>query len=108
MTVATAHPDLLAAVALSRDVVAVADRGDLKVLAQLDAKRLQLLKSFRSGARHLASVDRTLLMEITRLNEQALGLMEHRRRIKGRELDLAAVGRRAVAAYAINRQSRHL
>jgi hypothetical protein len=32
--------------------------------------------------------------------------MEHRRRAKGREMDMAAVGRRAVAAYGRVRMQR--
>jgi hypothetical protein len=40
------------------------------------------------------------------LNDLALGCMEHHRRIKARELDLAAVGRRAVNAYATTRLQR--
>jgi len=106
MTPAAAHPDLAAALALSRAVAAAADQGDMQGLAQLDARRLQLLKSFRSGTHQVAAIDRTLLQEISELNERALGLMEHHRRIKARELDLAAVGRRAVTAYAVNRQRR--
>jgi hypothetical protein len=33
-------------------------------------------------------------------------LLEHQRRSKGRELDMAAVGRRAVAAYSTIRSQR--
>lgn len=98
-----AHPDLAAAVALSRDVVEAADQGQLDLLAVLDAQRLQLLKSFRQVARQMAPADRALLQEITMLNQRALGLVEHHRRIKGRAMDMAAIGRRAVSAYASNR-----
>jgi hypothetical protein len=100
------HPDLIAALALSREVVTAADQGDMQTLAQLDGQRLQLLKSFRSESRQVAPTDRAVLYEISELNERALGLMEHHRRIKGRALDMAAVGRRAVDAYATNRQQR--
>jgi hypothetical protein len=41
-----------------------------------------------------------LLAEIAELNEQAIGLLEHRRRITGRQIEMAVVGRRAVLAYA--------
>jgi molybdenum-dependent DNA-binding transcriptional regulator ModE len=100
------HPDLAAAVALSHDVVEAADRGQLDVLAELDARRLQLLRSFRLLARHIGPVDRAMLREIASLNQQALGLVEHQRRIKGRAMDMAALGRRAVNAYASNQASR--
>ena len=106
MTANGTHRDLAAALALSQQVVAAADQGDMLTLAQLDAERLRLLQSFRSDTRHVGAADRALLQEISQLNERALGLMEHQRRIKGRALDMAAIGRRAVAAYAINRQSR--
>lgn len=98
-----AHPDLAAAAALSRDVVDAADQGDMTLLQRLDARRLQLLKSYRLLARQPAAADRALLQEISVLNLRALGLMEHRRRIQGRAMDLAAVGRRAVNAYATTR-----
>ena len=101
-----AHPDLAAAVALSRDVVEAADQGQLDVLADLDARRLKLLKSFRLVARQLAPVDKAVLQEIAMLNQRALGLVEHHRRIKGRAMDMVARGRRAVNAYASNRSSR--
>jgi hypothetical protein len=40
-----------------------------------------------------------MIEEICRLNDRAIGLMEHQVRGKSRALDMAAVGRRAVAAY---------
>ena len=101
-----AHPDLAAAVALSRDVVEAADQGDMTLLADLDARRLRFLKSFSLLARQPVPADRALLQEIATLNERALGLMEHRRRIQGGAMDLAAVGRRAVNAYASNGAAR--
>jgi hypothetical protein len=100
------HPHLTAAVTLSLQVVAAADKGDMSALAQLDAERLQLLKSFRSSSPQVGDEDRSLLNEINRLNERALGLMEHQTRIAARALDVATIGRRAVDAYASNRQRR--
>ncbi len=101
-----AHPNLAAAAALSRDIVAAADRGELESLAALDTERMRQLQSFRAAAGRGQAADRRLLQEIAELNERALGLMEHHRRIKGRALDLAATGRRAVTAYALNRAAR--
>jgi hypothetical protein len=46
------------------------------------------------------------LQEIALLNDQSIGYLEHHRRIKGRQLDVAAVGRRAVHAYAYTRPLR--
>jgi hypothetical protein len=99
------NPQLISALDLSREVLAAAERGDFEVLGELDAQRLLLLQSACSAA-PAGDSDRALLREIFALNDRAIGLMEHHRRIKGRALDLAAVGRRAVAAYATNRAQR--
>ena len=42
------------------------------------------------------------LREVVRLNEELIGLAEHRRRALGRELDLKALGNRAGRAYLDN------
>jgi hypothetical protein len=95
-----ANGDLESALRLSRAMVAAADGGVFETIAELDAERLALLRSYRSGNDQIDATDRSLLDEICRLNDQALGLMEHHRRIKGRELDMMAVGRRALTAYS--------
>jgi hypothetical protein len=92
--------ELAQALRLSQALAAAADQGKFDTLATLDAERLQHLKSFRSANRPLDAGDRSLLQQIAELNDRALGLMEHQRRIKGREFDLAAVGRRALTAYS--------
>jgi hypothetical protein len=91
------------ALALSRDLLAAAEDGDSQRAVRLDAERLQLLKS-ASGS--MAADDRALLEEIARLNDLSVGHLEHHRRTVGRQLDLAAVGRRAVAAYSGVRRQR--
>jgi hypothetical protein len=92
---------------LSRELTVVADRGDVQLMVSLDAERMQLLKSFRLERKQLDAADRALLQEISQLNDRAIGLMEHHRRSKERAIDMAAVGRRAVAAYSSNyRQQR--
>jgi hypothetical protein len=88
------------ALALSHQLVAAADQGDVQSLPSLDAERLQLLQSFRSGRPKLDEGEQATIEEISRLNHRALGLIEHHRRIKERQLDTASAGRRAVAAYA--------
>jgi hypothetical protein len=93
------------ALELSRDLLAAADRGDSQAAASIDAERLQLLKSVRRSATVLDANERQLLREIALLNDQSIGHLEHHRRIKGRQLDVAAVGRRAVNAYATTRQA---
>ena len=89
------------AVEISHELLAAAEQGDLAAVTLLDAERLQLLKSIRSKNSLIDPTERLLLQEISELNDRAIGLMEHLRRIKGRELDLAAVGRRAITAYAM-------
>jgi Cdc6-like AAA superfamily ATPase len=87
------------ALAISRQLAELADGGDVSQTLRLDAERRQLLKSAQSTLRPWDEQSRAILREICALNDRTLGLMEHRRRAKGREMDIAAVGRRAVAAY---------
>jgi hypothetical protein len=100
------NPGLARALALSREILNVAETGDVKSLASLDLERMELLKSFRNGTKRVSAADQALLSQINATNERAIGLLEHQRRSKGRDLDMAAVGRRAVAAYAGNRPQR--
>ena len=97
---------LARALALSHDMLSAAERGDLQSLASLDLERMELLKLFRSGAKQVSAADQALLSQINATNERAIGLLEHQRRSKGRDLDMAAVGRRAIAAYSDNRPRR--
>jgi hypothetical protein len=94
------------ALEISRELTAVADRGDVRLTVSLDAERLQLLKCARAGLQPMDANERAVLREIAELNDRAIGLMEHQRRIKGRAMDMAAVGRRAVAAYSTTRPQR--
>jgi hypothetical protein len=87
------------ALVLSHQLLAAAERSDLQELARLDAERLRLLQSAEPERDSLSAGNRLLLTQVFELNDRAIGLMEHNRRGKGRDLDTAAVGRRAVAAY---------
>jgi hypothetical protein len=98
-----ASADLQRALELSRALLAAATLGESKAVTSIDAERLQLLQSARRGAKVLDASQRTLLQEIAILNDESIGLLEHYRRIKGRELEVAAVGRRAVKAYGSTR-----
>ena len=69
-------------------------------------ERLRLLQSVRLERSNLSDGDRLVLQTVAELNDRAIGLMEHQRRSTERELDLAAVGRRAVAAYSTTRPQR--
>jgi hypothetical protein len=92
------------ALVLSHQLLDAADQSNVQELARLDAERFRLLQSVRLERDNLTAGDRVLLDEVTELNDRALGLMEHHRRSKERALDMAAVGRRAVAAYSDTRQ----
>jgi hypothetical protein len=97
---------LARALAVSHDMLYAAEKGDLRSLASLDLERMELLKSFRNGTKLVSAADQALLQQINEMNDRTIGLVEHQRRSKGRDLDMAAVGRRAVAAYADNRPRR--
>ena len=100
------NPTLARALALSTDMLGAAEQGDLQSLASFDHERMELLKSFRRSTKQVSAADHALLSQINSTNERAIGLLEHQRRSKGRDLDMAAVGRRAIAAYADNRPRR--
>jgi len=97
---------LARALALSQEMLAAADQANLQSLQLLDAERLDLLKSFRLETKQVNAADRALLQQISETNDRTIGLLEHQRRGKGRDLDMAVVGRRAVAAYSSIRLQR--
>jgi hypothetical protein len=97
---------LLRALALSQEMFAAAEQANLRSLGLLDAERLELLKSFRRETKRADAADRALLEQISQINDRTIGLLEHQRRSKGRDIDMAAVGRRAVAAYSNIRPQR--
>ena len=88
------------ALELSRAVLAAADRGEGETALSIDAERLQLLKSVRRSATAFDASQRMLIKEIAVLKAKSIGALEHQRLLKGREIEQAAVGRRAVKAYA--------
>jgi hypothetical protein len=100
VTDAAANPTLLRALAVSGQMFDAAEQRDFPSVSSLDAERLQLLKLFKAETKPVDAGSRALLQQITQLNDKTIGLLEHQRRSKGREMDMAAVGRRAVAAYS--------
>jgi hypothetical protein len=100
MTRQEAGAALQRALEISRDLAALADGGDLALTVSLDAERLQLLKSARAALRSMDENHHAILREIAALNDRALGFLEHRRRAKGRDMDMVAVGKRALRAYS--------
>jgi hypothetical protein len=106
MTRQQAVAALQRALEISRQIALVADGGDLGLSVSLDAERLQLLKSARAALRPLDEKDYAVLREIAALNDRALGFLEHRRRAKGRDMDMVAVGKRALRAYSSTQMHR--
>lgn len=103
MSPASPNAVLLRALAVSSQMFEAAEKSDFKNVALLDAERLQLLKLFKADVRQVDAGSRVLLQQISLLNDRTIGLLEHQRRAKGREMDMAAVGRRAIAAYSNHR-----
>jgi hypothetical protein len=91
------------ALALSQEILSVAEAGDVHRLMNLDAERRRLLKSVRDGARSLDEKELSVLRTIADMNAQSLGRMEHRFRAKCRDMDMLAAGRRALRAYGNSR-----
>ncbi|MFI4891688.1 MAG: hypothetical protein ACHQIL_14255 [Steroidobacterales bacterium] len=100
MNAAAANKLLDRALAISREISKFAETGDVASAVALDGERRDLLHTARAGMGFPSDDQRAILAEIAALNNRALGLLEHRLRIKARELDMAAVGRRAIVAYA--------
>jgi hypothetical protein len=94
------------ALEISRELAAVADRGEIEAAIRLDADRLQLLQAARGTISATDESERRLLDEINALNARAIGSLMHHQRTIARDLDMMAVGRRAVRAYAVNGQRR--
>ena len=91
------------ALEISRELAAVADSSDVRLAVSLDAERLKLLKSLRHALQPMEEKDRSVLREIAELNDRSIGRLEHRLRAKCRDMDMLAVGRRAVRAYTTTR-----
>jgi hypothetical protein len=98
------NPALTRALELSRELLVFAESGDVCKAAALDAERLGLLRAAKSASQPLSAYHRDVLSEIAGLNDRAIGYLEHRCRIKAREMDTATLGRRAVNAYGLQRQ----
>jgi len=94
------HAVLERALEISLELLGIAEHGDVQRTVHLDVERRRLLDSLRIRPTALDTDARLLLQKIAHLNDQAIGLLEHRRRRTEREIDMAGVGRRAVAAYS--------
>jgi len=104
--VSRAGAPLHRALAVSRELAVAAEAGDAAKAVELNAQRLTLLEEARRVPQPVDEADRKLLREIVRLNERAIGSLQHGQRAKARELDRVSVGRRAVRAYTATRLHR--
>jgi hypothetical protein len=77
------------------------ERGEWSGAAALEAERRGIIErvfDVQPCAAELPVLTATL-REVVRINDELIGLAEHRRRALGRELDLVTTGKRAGAAY---------
>src|SRR5437899_2163923 len=81
--------DLARTVALSHELVAAVEQGNVAAVANLDAERLRLLHSMRAKFTNMDAGERLMLRQVTELNDQAIGMIEHLRRRTERDMDLA-------------------
>jgi len=78
------------------------ERGDWGSAAELELERRKVVErvfDVAPAAAELPALTATL-REVVRLNDELIGLAEHRRRTIARELDLLTLGREASRAYA--------
>jgi hypothetical protein len=88
--------------ALTQRIRAGIAAGDWGAAADLEAARRTLVEAIFDGppqAAELPAITATL-REVVRVNDELVGLAEHRRRVLEREADTVATGRVAVRAYA--------
>jgi len=87
------------ALEISQAVAAAAADGDVERAVRLDAERLKALEAARGACFMVGAEVGQILAEIAALNAQAIGNLLHRQRVLARNLDMLAVGQRAVRAY---------
>ena len=80
------------------------ERDEWNGAGDLEAERRAIIERVFDEVPTAAELPRltATLREVVRLNEELIGLAEHRRRALGRELDLQALGSRAGRAYLDN------
>jgi len=86
---------------LTESLKARLEKGEWGQAAQLELERRKLIERVFDvvpAASELPVLTATL-REVVRINDELIGLAEHRRRAVARELDLLAVGREAHRAY---------
>lgn len=95
-----AAPAVIRARDLSRELLALVQRGDMPAVVELDARRSRLLHEFLDGAQRIDESDRQVLREIETMNDALIAQIEQMRAGTGREMDKVGQGKRALGAYA--------
>jgi hypothetical protein len=88
--------------ALTRRIRDGLETGDWGAAAELEAERRGLMEAIFDGPPPAADLPAitAILREVVRVNDELVGLAEHRRRALERDADVVALGRTAVRAYA--------
>ncbi len=96
--------DLERLLAITKALRAGFERDEWTGAGDLEAERRAIIERVFDEVPTAAELPRltATLREVVRLNEELIGLAEHRRRALGRELDLKALGGRAGRAYLDN------
>ena len=93
--------DLERLLAITQALRAGFERDEWAGAGDLEAERRAIIERVFDESPTAAELPRltATLREVVRLNEELIGLAEHRRRALGREIDTAALGTRAGLAY---------
>jgi hypothetical protein len=94
---------------LTEALKAKLEGADWGAAAELELERRRIVERVFETAPAAAELPllTATLREVVRLNDELIGLAEHRRRAIARELDLLAVGRDAQRAYDDVRRAQH-
>ncbi|MBS0373526.1 MAG: flagellar protein FliT [Proteobacteria bacterium] len=94
-----AHAELLR---LTGELKVALERGDWGAAAELELARRGVVEEIfdRRPADAALPALTAALREVVRINDELIGLAEHRRRALAREIDLLSVGREARRRYA--------
>ena len=85
---------------LSRELLVVAQRGDMQAVIEIDQRRGKLLHEFLDGAHRIGDAERLVLQEIETMNDALIATIEQMRAGTAREMDKLGQGQRALNAYA--------
>ncbi len=93
--------DLDRLLAITQALRAGFERDEWAGAGDLEAERRAIIERVFDERPTVAELPRltATLREVVRLNEELIGLAEHRRRALGRQIDTAALGNRAGQAY---------